>query len=190
MALTLSGSGITSANIVDGTIAAADLASGVGGKVLQIVGTTTTAQNTTTNTNLDTYSDIGLSVNITPLSSSSRFLITCTIGRGASLTSNSWGGILFRDSSKVGNGADVSSRKGAFLMGVKNWNADSNHGAGAMNSFFNTTTGTAGTQITFKVGGVVESGTMAINRNVNFGDDALTYNSTTSSTITVMEVEA
>ena len=160
------------------------------GKVLQIVGTTTTAQNSSTNQNLDTYSDIGLSVNITPLSSSSRFLITCTIGRGTSGASNSWGGVLFRDSSKIGNGANVGSRKGAFLMGVKNWNADQNHGFGAMNSYFNTTTGTAGTQITFKVGGVVESGTMNINRNGNFSDGAQAYNSTTSSTITVMEVEA
>ena len=200
---TLATDSVVTGKIADGAIVNADINSSAAiagsklsgvGKVLQIVATTTTAQNSSTNTNLTAYSDIGLSVDITPLSSSSRFLITCTIGRGAITAGgghNTWGGILFRDSTKIGNGADISSRDGAFFVGVKNWNGDNNHGGGAVgNSYWNTTTGTAGTQLTFKVGGVTEGSTMYINRSANFSDGSQPYNATTSSTITVMEVEA
>ena len=60
-----------------GSTSASDLTSGTlptarlpAGSVLQVVSTTTTSQNSFTNTNVDAYADIGLSVNITPKSSS------------------------------------------------------------------------------------------------------------------------
>ncbi len=162
------------------------------GKVLQVVSTTVTAQNSSTNTDEDTYSGIGLEVAITPVSSSSRFYITCDVGIGTT-GGNTWGLILFRGSSKVGNGAASGSRKGIWFRGVDNagnGGADASHGIGGSGSYFDTTTGTAGSAITFKAGGITESGTMYINRTGNFDDTAAVHGVTTSTTITVMEVEA
>ena len=177
-----------------GSTSASDLTSGTlptarlpAGSVLQVVATTTTGQNSFTNTNVDTYADIGLNVNITPKSSSSYFLISCTIGIGTVVSSDSWGGVLFLNSTKIGNGANSSNRKGAFLRGVKSVN-DSNHGVGAMNSFLYKTSLTGGTQVTFKVGGVVQGGTGYINRTQSFANTGSVYGATTSSTISVMEV--
>jgi len=84
MAITISGSGITSANIADGTIVNADINSSAAidgskltgaGKVLQVVqGTdTTTVYNATT-----TYEDTGLTATITPSSTSSKILVITT----------------------------------------------------------------------------------------------------------------
>jgi hypothetical protein len=90
MAITISGSGITSANIADGTIVNADVAdvaaskltgalpaldgsalTGVG-KVLQIVqGTTSTSVANSTNV----YADTGLTATITPTSTTSKILV-------------------------------------------------------------------------------------------------------------------
>lgn len=165
----------------------ASLTSLPAGSVLQVVATTTTDQNSFTNTDVDAYADIGLNVNITPKSSSSYFLISCTIGIGTVVSSDSWGGVLFLDSTKIGNGVDSSNRKGTFLKGVK-YVSDSNHSIGAMNSFLYQTSLTQGTQVTFKVGGVVQGGTGYINRSSSFADTGLVYGATASSTISVMEV--
>jgi hypothetical protein len=164
-----------------------------GGKVLQVVGTSTTSLNSFTNTDCDAYADIGLSVNITPISSTSRFLITCSIGVGTVIGSNSWGGILFKNGTKIGNGTTTSNRKGVFFRGVDHAGGngtDANHGVGGVRSYWYTTSQTASTQITFKVGGVVEGGTGYINRNENYVDTSLIYGAQTGSTITVMEVES
>lgn len=65
---------IKSLGITDGTIIAADLATGVGGKVLQIVQTVKT--DTFTQSSSNTWSDVtGLSVSITPSSSSNKVLV-------------------------------------------------------------------------------------------------------------------
>jgi hypothetical protein len=81
MAITISGSGITSANIADGTIVNADINSSAAidgskltgaGKVLQVVqGTTAVAVSNATNT----YVDSGLTATITPSSTSSKILV-------------------------------------------------------------------------------------------------------------------
>jgi len=77
MPITLNGSGtvtgISAGGLPDGCITAAELASGVGGKILQVVQTTKTDVFTTTTTS---YSDItGMSANITMTSSSNKVLI-------------------------------------------------------------------------------------------------------------------
>jgi hypothetical protein len=64
---------LRSRGILDGTITAGDLASGVGGKVLQVVSTAKTTPFTTTSTS---FTDVtGLSVSITPASASNKILI-------------------------------------------------------------------------------------------------------------------
>ena len=81
MAITISGSGITSANIADGTIVNADINSsaaiagtkvdGSFGKVLQVVmGSASTAKLSGSST----YQDTGLSASITPSATSSKIL--------------------------------------------------------------------------------------------------------------------
>ena len=68
-------SAVTSAKIADGTIASGDLASGVGGKILQVVSTTKTDTFTVSTANSSDPADItGLSVAITPASSSNKVL--------------------------------------------------------------------------------------------------------------------
>ena len=84
MAITISGSGITSANIADGTIVNADINSSAAidgskltgaGKVLQVVqGTTSTAVVNSTSTKVDT----GLTATITPSATTSKILCMVT----------------------------------------------------------------------------------------------------------------
>jgi len=163
------------------------------GSVLQVVSTQNNALNSTTNANPAAYSSVGLSVDITPKSSNSKFLITVTVGQGTTVGSNSWGLTLFRDSSRSSlNGNDSGTRKGCFVKGVDHAGsngADDNHCIGAMNHGVDTTSGTAGTTITFKAGGVTEGGTMYINRNESNSENGKIYSSRASTTISVMEVE-
>ena len=77
---TITGLQINSANIVNGSITADDLASGAGGKILQVVSTLKTDAFSTSSTS---YVDItGLSVNITPSSSSNKVLVDFVIACG------------------------------------------------------------------------------------------------------------
>jgi hypothetical protein len=82
MAITINGSGITSSEIADGTITTDDIASGVTGKVLQVVSTTKTDTLSTTSTTATNMT--GMSVTITPASTSSKFLITSSLYFGQS----------------------------------------------------------------------------------------------------------
>ena len=78
MAITLNGSGtvsgISAGGLPDGIIQSADLASGVGGKILQVVSTTKT--DTASTTTSGSFTDIsGMSVSITPSATSSKIFI-------------------------------------------------------------------------------------------------------------------
>ena len=64
--------GILAGGLPDGIIQAADLASGVGGKILQIVSTTYSTQVSTTGTSVI---DTGLNCSITPSSTSNKILV-------------------------------------------------------------------------------------------------------------------
>ena len=82
MALVLNGSGITSANIVNGTIINEDINSSAAidgskltgaGKVLQVVTASTSAETTSTTA---TYADTGLTATITPTLATSTILVS------------------------------------------------------------------------------------------------------------------
>jgi hypothetical protein len=84
MAITISGSGITSSEIADGTITNADINASAGivgskltgtGKVLQVVNVLTTTQASQTITTSDTQVGL-LTKSITPLGANSKFLIS------------------------------------------------------------------------------------------------------------------
>ena len=81
MAITISGNGITSANIADGTITNADINASAAidaskltgtGKVLQVVGSQYSGEKSQTTT---TLADTGLTLSITPSSTSSKIAV-------------------------------------------------------------------------------------------------------------------
>ena len=171
----------------DSTYAAAG-----GGKVLQVVSTNITTRPTTTVTDTSGVGgDLGLNVAITPTNSSSKFLINVSLGCvGGTDGAGSWGIILVRDSTRIGNGADVSSRNGVFMRGTY-FIHDGNHGLSAHGTYYNTTTGTGGSEIIFRANGVVQSsGTMIVNYSASNTDTTNPYGSYTSSSITVTEIGA
>jgi len=197
MAITISGSGITSANIADGTIVNADVnssaaidgskISGSFGKVLQVVSTTVTDRNSTTNTDTSGVgTDVGLNVTLTAQSSTSRYLIMLDCGL-VGTTSDSVAMILSKGGSKIGNGVDSGSRNGVWCRAAK---LGVDHGFSMSGSYFDTTSTTAGSSVTYKSGFVTQAGTGYINRSNNDTNTSLAYGSNTQSTITVMEIEA
>ena len=81
MAITINGSGtitgVSAGGLPDGIIAADELASGVGGKVLQVV----QGLSTSSVSNATTTFTSAVSVAITPSSTSSKILVTSTVPR-------------------------------------------------------------------------------------------------------------
>lgn len=96
---------LRSRGILDGTISASDLATGVGGKVLQVVTNTRSTDFTTTSTS---FVDSGLSASITPSSTSNKILILVNLNT-CSTTSNS------------GDGAGMQILRGATSIFSDSW---------------------------------------------------------------------
>jgi len=102
---------IVSRGITDGTITSADLASGVGGKVLQVITANDETQRNTTSTSFVTASNT-LSVSITPSSTNNKIFILVT-----GTLYNSTGQVysvatVYRDATDLG----ASSGRGLTLM--------------------------------------------------------------------------
>jgi hypothetical protein len=95
---------IKSLGITDGTITAADFASGVGGKVLQVVTATDGTQRSTTSTSFVTGSNT-LSITITPSSTSSKIFITMSTAglRGSGATGSAHYTIFRNGSTNLGD---------------------------------------------------------------------------------------
>jgi len=161
------------------------------GSVLQVQSVVVTDRASSADQNTSgTGTDVGLNVTITPKKSGSYFFIQCSIGIGTT-DSDSWGIILSRDGTKIGNGVDLSNRKGVFLRGPDHAGSsgnDTNHGVGASNHYVDKTGSTAGTSITYKCGLVTQGSTAYINRPEANYDTNLVYGSYTSSSVTVMEI--
>jgi hypothetical protein len=92
---------VSTAKIVDGAVTSAKLASGVGGKVLQVVTATDSTARTTTSTSYVTASS-SLSVNITPASTSNKIFLICNTPVKESLNGETFLGTIFRDSTDIG----------------------------------------------------------------------------------------
>ena len=94
-------SGSTGVNkIQDGTVQSSDLASGVGGKMLQAVQDTQTNSNTISSVN--TWEDTSLSQNITLSSTSSKVLILVNGSQYQDQNDQTAGITVFRDSTNLG----------------------------------------------------------------------------------------
>ena len=125
MALAFAGNGtitgLSVGGLPDGTVDADTLASGVGGKVLQVLQKQYTEMASFSHS-AGTWTDVpNMSLAITPSASSSKILITGTISIGH----NQYGGLkIVRDSTSIGIGTSVSSRT-ACHVGNQNHDAAS-----------------------------------------------------------------
>ena len=158
------------------------------GHVLQVKCTPVTDRSSSVDTDTSgTGTDCGLNVTITPVSSTSDFLIMLGIGVWGSAAANSIGMILSKDGVKIGNGIDSSSRNGVWIRGVK-FVSDDNHSWGISAHYLDTASGSG--QRVYKCGMISQTSSAAyINMSGNNSDTALVYGSYTSSSLTVMEIQ-
>jgi hypothetical protein len=94
---------VGASQLADGAVTAAKLASGVGGKVLQVITATDTTTRGTTSSSFVTASNT-LSISITPSSSSNKIFITCTCGIGMSNAAHTGAITIYRGATDLGSG--------------------------------------------------------------------------------------
>jgi hypothetical protein len=104
----LADNAVTTAKITNGTIASGDLASGVGGKTLQVVQNFDDQYATYSNSSVDAQATV-LSQAITPSATSSKILIEVRLSVSTTNSGNKHYGLnLYRGSTEIGKG-DASS---------------------------------------------------------------------------------
>jgi hypothetical protein len=173
---------ITSSELANAAVTSAKLASGVGGKILQVVQTEKTDVSSAVTGS--TWTDFGLSVDITPSSTSSKILILCKLqvsnGNGYDVKQR-----LMRNSTPIFIGDAAGSRPQATSTYLANY--DTGYSSLPVSiSYLDSPSTTS--QVTYKVQGAnYTSGTVWLNRGPNDSDTA-TYESRTASSIIVMEV--
>ena len=200
MAITISGSGITSANIADGTIVNADVndvaASKLtgalpaidgssltnlpgGGKVLQVV---SDSLNTVV-TSSTSWGDItGLSVSITPSATTSKIMVFLDIGSlsHTATSAKDMGVRIVRDSTPIGVGSSGGTNWGS---GTGNHSTEAGMWNQVSVSVLDSPSTTSAT--TYKAQGWANNGTWSINTR-----GSTTSTNITHSSITVMEIGA
>jgi len=193
MPITINGTGsitgLTAGGLPDGSITSADLASGAitagalpAGSILQVVQTEKT--DVSSSVTGSTWADFGLSVNITPSSTSSKVLILCKLqvsnGNGYDVKQR-----LMRNSTPIFIGDAAGSRPQATSTYLANY--DTGYSSLPVSISYLDSPGTT-SQVTYKVQGAnYTSGTVWLNRGPNDSNTA-TYESRTASSIIVMEV--
>ncbi len=187
MALAFAGNGtitgLSVGGLPDGTVDADTLASGVGGKVLQVLSTT---KDDTWDTTSSSWVDVtGMSVDITPSATSSKILVTLNMMISQTGTTNRAYIRLLRDSTAIHVGASAGNRTlgTAMLRGEGTQYSVENFSVTYLDSPSSTSA------LTYKAqGGVFNTAGMAVNRDGQNDDDAYTLRG--ASTITVMEISA
>ena len=99
---------IVSRGITDGTITSADLASGVGGKVLQVVNATDSTQRSTNSTTFVTASNT-MSVSITPSSASNKVYVIASGNIYINVGGVYAQATIFRDATNLGGSAGMTN---------------------------------------------------------------------------------
>lgn len=151
------------------------------GSVIQVVSTTKTDVFSTTSLSLVDVT--GVSVAITPASSSNRILINVQIYTGNTQLGDSNYFALFRDSTQIGGGIPSSNRPSMFSSLLS---SDSSGGYYAGGQFLDSPSTTSA--ITYKIQMRVSSGTGRVGAT---GNDIDTANRPRyATTITVMEIAA
>jgi len=157
-----------------------------GGKVAQVL---QTIKLDTFTTSSNTFTDItGLSVSITPSSATSKIYVLVTVnGASNDATSNSMGHLrLMRGSTQIAGADAAGNRTQAFgTVSTRQTGSQAIQFNSSVN-FLDSPSTTSAT--TYKVQGIIQGGTLYINRNENDADE--TTIPRTVSTITVMEILA
>jgi hypothetical protein len=152
------------------------------GKVLQVVQTLKT--DTQSFTSSASFSDIvGLSVSITPSSTSSKILVSFSVGAGTGADQGHLMMQLLRDSTAIGLADAASSR-------TRNTGIYFNTavvGQVIQNNFMILDSPNTTSSVTYKIQGMANSSTVHVNRS-NRDNDASTHDGRCSSHITVMEI--
>ena len=107
-------SAVTSAKIADGTIASGDLASGVGGKILQVVSTTKTdtfSESISGTAGSESGDVTGLTVSITPSSTSNKVLILLNLNCNLNATTAVFAKLYRGGSALDGATGDAASNR-------------------------------------------------------------------------------
>ena len=175
--------GISAGGLPDGCVTADDLASGVGGKILQVVSATKTDTFSTSN---QSFTDItGLSVSITPVSSSNKIFVSGFVtGLGTSNTRAVHR--LVRDSTAICIGDAAGNRARAF--GGIYTNEDGETPETVSFVHLDSPSTTSATTYKIQISNGNASDAVYVNRG-NTSSDDFAHPRTTSS-ITVMEVAA
>ena len=203
MAITLNGSGtvsgISAGGLPDGCIQSADFATGVGGKILQVVSTPVDSTSSIAlSTQYSYYPITPLDTTITTARANSKILVTAGIGGEANHEDYNLafrcGRVIGGSLSIIFRGADSGSRTTALAMGNTGYFGDDQNSTTAYNSFANmldSPSQAAGTAITYRffVSSVAgNNATYFLNRTVNDGNDATKER--LFSYLTLMEVGA
>ena len=154
------------------------------GSVIQVVSTTKTNRFTTTSVS---YVDItGLSVTITPSSTSSKIFVSFNLNAGVSGTA---GAIrLYRNGTAIAIGDPISEpADNRMTVNVYNGGDDSNSTPNFSMSTLDTPNTTSAVTYTLKAGCVQGSGTIVVNDQTSQVRN-VTYSAVTASSITVMEI--
>ena len=152
------------------------------GSVLQVVQTvkTDTFSSSTTNSWVDIT---GLSVSITPSSSSNKILVMAQVMAAGAVTTNNVLLRLVRDSTAIDVGATASNRVPSFACTQAS--NDNNNANNVNASYLDSPATTSST--TYKIQAWSNSATMYINRSPN--DTDASYAPRGASTITVLEIK-
>ena len=189
MAITINGSGtitgISAGGLPAGTVTSATLASGVGGKILQVK--QTVKSDTFTNTNTSSHVDVtGLSVSITPASATSKILIELSIISGHSSHTTVMGFQLVRDSTAICI-ADAASNRTRYTTGMHTHYSNATNTVRTHSQSFIDSPNTT-SAITYKVNMRNTGGTAYVNRSHEDLDQS--GHGRGVSTITVTEIAA
>jgi len=172
---------VATASIQDNAVTAAKLASGVGGKILQVQSTAKT--DTFTLSTTDTWTDVtGLSVAITPASTSNKVLINFSIGSSSASSANSRGFKIVRGSTDIAIGDSAGSRVSSTV-----WLFESAANYSFQSSFTFLDSPSTTSETTYKIQ-MYANTTSYVNRLSSDSDNDVYGRS--ASTITAMEVSA
>lgn len=152
------------------------------GQIIQVVSTTKTDTFSSTTTNA--FTDItGLSVSITPSSSSNKILVMASV-QGINTDSNAYFRLV-RDATAIGVGATSGSRSSVSSSNVYTGANTANGMLGSSFQFLDSPSTTSST--TYKIQFITDVGTTYVNRTSSDGN--FLYTGRSQSTITVMEIK-
>lgn len=181
--LTVDGSGnISTPNnlTVSGSLSATSGA----GKILQVVQTVYTA-NTTYSVTSNTWFEITqLRTSITPSSTSSKILVMVNFGK-IDISGNGWAHKFVRNSTDIGVGDLVGSRKQA-TFGANGYGVDANHVDALTFMYLDSPNTTSSTD--YKIYAAIENTTLYLNRTGNYTNSSDAIHSTGISNMILMEV--